>query len=55
MSQLNGRLSKLEQKATPAKKIVVLYGDELAPDDLPEGTVIIRVIYGDGGGRNDEP
>jgi hypothetical protein len=57
MSQLNGRLSKLEKQIEPEKRIIVLWpGDEL-PEELKdnEDLIIIRIVYGDGGGRNDEP
>lgn len=49
MSQLNGRLSKLEKKVEPEKRTIVLWPG----DELPEGAkddpsiVIIRVVYGD--------
>jgi hypothetical protein len=46
MASIHVRLKRLEQQIEPERRIIVLHGDEPAPANLPEGTVIIRVIYG---------
>jgi hypothetical protein len=48
VGNLNNRLERIEKRIEPARRIIVLHGDEPAPVDLPEGAVIIRVIYTDG-------
>lgn len=46
-ARLQERVSKLEQQASPAQRIVVLYPGDAEPGELPPGACAFRVVYVD--------
>lgn len=56
MSQLNGRLSKLEKQIEPPPKIVILWPGDPDPAEADiVGAYVIRVVYVENWREPDEP